>query len=47
MRRTVKLKLPAVHVQLEAEMSEDWLAVAIGLGLVALVGTGLIAHVPW
>ena len=28
-------------------LSEDWLAVIIGLGLAALVWLGVIANVPW
>jgi len=28
-------------------LSEDWVAVIIGLGLVALVWIGVIADVPW
>jgi hypothetical protein len=29
------------------ELSEDWLAVIIGLGLVLLVWIGAISNVPW
>lgn len=30
-----------------AGLSEDWLAVIIGLGLVVLVWIGAITNVPW
>jgi hypothetical protein len=30
-----------------SSLSEDWLAVVIGLGLVALVWIGAITKVPW
>jgi hypothetical protein len=30
-----------------AKMNEDWLAVIVGLGLVALVVVRLVAQVPW
>lgn len=30
-----------------AGLSEDWLAVLIGLRLVVLVWIGVITHVPW
>ena len=33
--------------QKSASLSEDWLAVIIGLGLVALVWLGVITNVPW
>ena len=36
----------ALHVARGA-MSEDWMAVIIGLTLVALVAVRAIAHVPW
>lgn len=30
-----------------ARMNEDWLAVIVGLGFVALVGVRLVTQVPW
>jgi hypothetical protein len=32
---------------LAKQMNEDWLAVIVGLGLVALVAVRLVAQVPW
>ncbi len=31
----------------QGNMNEDWLAVIVGLGLVALVAVRLVAQVPW
>ncbi len=41
------MSMTGALVRFAAEMSEDWLAIVIGLGLAAMVGAGLITHVPW
>ncbi len=39
--------MPQPGKSLFTRLGEDWIAVIIGLGLVALVSSGLISHVPW